>query len=136
MLDHVPGVGHAALREPLEALEGVVDEHPVLVGLATLTLTGWCSWKCHELRAACERANIMSITYLYWYVRELVKVARVIDGPNLDGDGSGPVPDVLPVHAPEPGPALDVLQTLDPILTLSTKPAKNNCFIKRFICRF
>ena len=64
------------------------------------------------------------ITYLYWHIRELVKVARVVDGPDLDWDGGGPLPDVLPVHAPEPGPALDVLQTLDTILALATKPVE------------
>ena len=110
------------MREALEPLEGVVDEHPVLVGLATLTLTGWCSWKCHELRAACERANIMSITYLYWYVRELVKVARVIDGPNLDGDGSGPLPNVLPVHHLEPVQGHDLLLALHSTIAIVTKP--------------
>ena len=66
-------------------------------------------------------------------IREVVKVAGVIDGPDLDGDGGGPLPDVLPVHAPEPGPALDVLQTLDPILALSTKPAEKILFFSQYL---
>ena len=81
--------------------------------------------------------GLKSLTYLQSNIREVVKVACVIDGPDLDGDGGGPLPDVLPVHAPEPGPALDVLQTLDPILALSTKPAEKNIFfITRFKCGF
>ena len=65
-------------------------------------------------------------TYLYGDVWELVEVGGVVDGADLDGDGGGPLPDVLPVHAPEPGPALDVLQTLDPLLPLVTEPAQQN----------
>ena len=76
--------------------------------------------------------EITFITYLQRDIREVIKVARVIDGPDLDGDGGGPLPDVLPVHAPEPGPALDVLQTLDTILALATKPArkKHLCYLE------
>ena len=33
----VPGGGHAPLCEPLEPLESVVDEDPVLVGLSCIT---------------------------------------------------------------------------------------------------
>ena len=64
------------------------------------------------------------ITYLNGNIWKLVKVARIIDGSDGDRDGGGPLPDVLPVHAPEPGPALDVLQTLDPLLPLVTEPAR------------
>ena len=71
------------------------------------------------------------LTYLQRDIREVIKVACVIDGPDLDGDGGGPLPDVLPVHAPEPGPALNVLKTLDPILALSTKPAEKILALSR-----
>ena len=64
-------------------------------------------------------------------VREVVEVAGVVNGADLDGDGGGALPDVLPVHAPEPGPALDVLQTLDPVLALTAKPAEIE-----FLCFF
>ena len=69
-------------------------------------------------------------------IREVIKVACVIDGPDLDGDGGGPLPDVLPVHAPEPGPALNVLKTLDPILALSTKPAEKILVLSRDLSDF
>ena len=62
------------------------------------------------------------ITYLYWYIRELVKVARVVDGPDLDGDGGGPLPDVLPVHRLEPVQSHDLLLALHPTISIITKP--------------
>ena len=62
------------------------------------------------------------ITYLYWHVWELVKVARVIDGPDLDGDGGGPLPDVLPVHGLEPVQRHDLLFALNSTLAIVTKP--------------
>ena len=65
---------------------------------------------------------IISITYLYWHVWELVKVARVIDGPDLDGDGGGPLPDVLPVHGLEPVQGHNLLFTLHSTLAIVTKP--------------
>ena len=64
-----------------------------------------------------------SLTYLQGDVREVVEVGGVVNGADLDGDGGGPLPDVVPVHPLEPGHALDVLQTLDPLLPLVTEPA-------------
>ena len=81
------------------------------------------------IRAGSSTLYHQSLTYLQRDIREVIKVARVIDGPDLDGDGGGPLPDVLPVHAPEPGPALDVLQTLDTILALATKPARKETLL-------
>ena len=66
-----------------------------------------------------------SLTYLQGDVREVVKVGGVVDGADLHGDGGGPLPDVVPVHPLEPGHALDVLQTLDPLLPLVTEPARH-----------
>ena len=67
-----------------------------------------------------------SLTYLQGDVREVVEVGGVVNGADLDGDGGGPLPDVVPVHPLEPGHALDVLQTLDPLLPLVTEPAQQN----------
>ena len=63
-------------------------------------------------------------TYFEGDVREVVKVGGVVNGADLHGDGGGPLPDVVPVHPLEPGHALDVLQTLDPLLPLVTEPAR------------
>ena len=65
-------------------------------------------------------------TYLYGDIWELVEVGGVVNGADLDGDGGGPLPDVVPVHPLEPGHALDVLQTLDPLLPLVTEPAQQS----------
>ena len=68
------------------------------------------------------RGEIVSITYLYWHIWELVKVARVIDRPDLDGDSGGPLPDVLPVHGLEPVQRHDLLFALNSTLAIVTKP--------------
>ena len=62
------------------------------------------------------------ITYLYWHIRELVKVARVVDRPDLDWDGGGPLPDMLPVHRLEPVKGHDLLLTLHSTIPIITKP--------------
>ena len=72
-------------------------------------------------------------TYLYGDIWELVEVGGVVDGADLDGDGGGPLPDVVPVHPLEPGHALDVLQTLDPLLPLVTEPAQSRYHLIRCI---
>ena len=67
-----------------------------------------------------------NFTYFEGDVREVVEVGGVVNGADLDGDGGGPLPDVVPVHPLEPGHALDVLQTLDPLLPLVTEPAQQS----------
>ena len=62
-------------------------------------------------------------TYLYGDIWELVEVGGVVDGADLDGDGGGPLPDVVPVHVLEPGQALDLLPALHPAVAVVTKPA-------------
>ena len=62
-------------------------------------------------------------TYLYGDIWELVEVGGVVDGADLDGDGGGPLPDVVPVHVLEPGEALDLLPALHPAVAVVTKPA-------------
>ena len=62
-------------------------------------------------------------TYLYGDVWELVEVGGVVNGADLDGDGGGPLPDVVPVHVLEPGEALDLLPALHPAVAVVTKPA-------------
>ena len=64
-------------------------------------------------------------TYLHGDIWELVEVGGVVDGADLDGDGGGPLPDVLPVHVLEPGQALDLLPALHPAVAVITKPAEN-----------
>merc|ERR1712203_63869 len=63
------GCWDPSLGEPLEPLEGVVDEDPVLVRLPGV-IVGWSS-------------------YLKSDVREVVEVAGVVNGADLDGDGGG-----------------------------------------------
>ena len=64
-----------------------------------------------------------SLTYLQGDVREVVEVGGVVNGADLDGDGGGPLPDVVPVHVLEPGEALDLLPALHPAVAVVTKPA-------------
>ena len=66
------------------------------------------------------------ITYLHGNIWKLVKVARVIDGPDHDGDHGGPLPDVAPVHVLEPVQGQDLVLALHPVLSLVTKPSMMN----------
>ena len=74
------GPNEAPLGEALEPLVSVVDEYPVLVTRLALLHWGWSR-------------------QLEVHVGEVVEVAGVIYGLNLDRDRCGPLPDVLPVHA-------------------------------------
>lgn len=76
------------LREPLEALEGVVDEDPVLVAGLRLLLAGRHRGRARDLEVD---------------VGEVVEVGGVVDALDLHGDGGGPLADVLPVDAAEEG---------------------------------
>ena len=66
---YIPSV---SLLEPLEPLEGVVDEDPVLVGQAGLRVGGNGDLQVH--------------------VGELVEVRGVVDRLHPDHDGSRPLP--------------------------------------------
>ena len=64
------------------------------------------------------------ITYLNGNIWKLVKVARIIDGPDGDRDDSWPLPDVAPVHVLEPVQGHDLLLALHPTISIITKPKK------------
>ena len=61
---------------------------------------------------------------MYWNIREVVEVAGVINGADLDWDGGGALPDVLPVHRLEPVQLHDLLLALHPTFAVVTKPGK------------
>ena len=61
------------------------------------------------------------ITYLHWNIWKLVKVWRIINGPDHDGDHSWSLPDVAPVHVPEPVQPHDLILALDTVLSVVTK---------------
>ena len=84
-------VGRPSLGQALEPLERVVDEDPVLVdGLSVLG-----NGRCGDLELD---------------VGELVEVGGVVYGAHVDRNGRRPLPDVVPVHAPEEGDGLELLE--------------------------
>ena len=58
----------------------------------------------------CDR----KLTDIYLDIRKVVEVGRVVDGCEVDGDGGGSVAEVGPVHGPEPGQPLHVLEAAHP----------------------
>ena len=101
---HVGGDGPAG-REPFKAFVCVVDEHPVLVLQVRLRLVGhnWSSWEEIHKNDIGSRAweniqvrdGLMRCRYVLTCrlenigIGELVKVRRVVDTFDLDGNGGG-----------------------------------------------
>ena len=54
-------------------------------------------------------------------IRKLIKVAGVINGSDSDGDGSGPLPDVLPVHVGKPVELFHLLYVLYSLISTLTQ---------------
>ena len=98
-------LGLASSRQSFEAFEGVVDEDPVFGPDGSRGRPG---------RAGSRDLQIN--------VGKVVKVGRVVDALDRDGDGRRPLPDVLPVDALlEEAHLFDVLQTLDPLLRVAAE---------------
>ena len=84
------GYTRPSLRQALEPLEGVVDEHPVLV---VGPVGGGVGVVVDVVLAVHGHRRDLQV-----HVRELIEVGGVIDGLHVDRDGRGPLPDMLPVH--------------------------------------
>ena len=58
------------------------------------------------------------------HIWKLIKVGGVINGFHSDGNGSRPLPDVVPVHVGHPVQLLDVFNILNPLIRTFTKPVE------------
>lgn len=94
--DNMPGHRDRCtpLGESFESLEGIVDENPVLIPgrVGRRTVTGRVVVDVVLVMPVCCRKFKID-------VRKVVKVRRVVDGLDLDGDGCRPLTDMLPIHA-------------------------------------
>ncbi len=113
------GNGISSLSQALESLERVVDKHPVLVAVSS-----GGSRRISAAAGVVVHVAVVNVVNLEIHVRELVKVGRVVDALDLDGDGGGPLPDMFPIHrrlSPEESQSFDFFQTLHPLLVVSAE---------------
>ena len=110
------------------------------------SLSGWdpriswmCSWwrpsPCKAGRCRCWKAPLKwgwseDTERVVWFltnfesnIREVIKVGGIIYRLDLYRDGSRSLPDVAPVNPPEPVQTLDVVNTLESLVSLITEPA-------------
>ena len=71
-----------------------------------------------------------TLTEFQLHIRELVKVARIIDGSDSDGDGGGPLPDVLPVHVGKPVELFHLFYVLYSLISTFTQSKKDMIRLK------
>ena len=65
---------------------------------------------------------LLALTEVQFHFRELVKVLSVVYGVDIDREGCGPLPDVVPVHGREPRQFLDLGQAGDAGIGAVTEP--------------
>ena len=100
--------GCAALGQPLEPLEGVIDKDPILDSsiVIDIVFTVFIGGDCRNFEVD---------------IGKFVKIGGVIDALDVNVDGGGSLPDVLPIHRAlsEKGQGLDFVQVFDSLILVS-----------------
>ena len=65
----------------------------------------------HKLNFTQLFNDFLLLTEVEFHLRELIEVLGVIDGGDIDREGCGALPDVVPVNASHEGQLLDLTET-------------------------